>query len=62
MVAALAVAAGDPGGAPAAMDASRSGDDSAFWRPSSWAVYDAGQTCGLSTKGYFGAVFDGRYV
>ena len=36
------------------------------WRPqtdfSAFAAYDAGHTDGLSTKGYFGAVCDGRYV
>ena len=25
-------------------------------------AYDASSTCGLDTRGYFGAVFDGRYV
>jgi len=29
---------------------------------SSWSAYDAGKTCGLTTVGYYGAVFDGRYV
>ncbi|MFA6049053.1 MAG: helicase HerA-like domain-containing protein [Candidatus Micrarchaeia archaeon] len=33
-----------------------------FTTAGSWAAYDAGNTGGLSTKGYFGAVFDGRYV
>ena len=28
----------------------------------SWAGYDAGSTEGLATRGYYGAVFDGRYV
>jgi len=28
----------------------------------SWAAYDASITSGLSTKGYLGGVFDGRYV
>lgn len=28
----------------------------------SWAGYDAGSTAGLATRGYYGAVFDGRYV
>ncbi|MEC7226966.1 MAG: hypothetical protein VXW00_08860, partial [Candidatus Latescibacterota bacterium] len=36
------------------------------WRPrtdfSAFTAYDAGHTDGLSTKGYFGAVADGRYV
>ena len=36
------------------------------WRPrtdfSAFTAYDAGHTDGLSTKGYFGAVTDGRYV
>ena len=36
------------------------------WRPradfSAFAAYDAGATDGLNTKGYFGAVTDGRYV
>jgi Concanavalin A-like lectin/glucanases superfamily len=33
-----------------------------FVDPVSWEAYDAGTTDGLSTKGYYGAVFDGRYV
>ena len=33
-----------------------------FDSPSSWESYDAGQTDGLTTKGYAGTVFDGRYV
>jgi hypothetical protein len=33
-----------------------------FKSPASWSAYDAGQTDGLNTKGYYGAVFDGRYV
>ncbi|MCZ6680637.1 MAG: DUF2341 domain-containing protein [Candidatus Poribacteria bacterium] len=36
------------------------------WRPrasfESFAGYDAGETDGLNTTGYFGALFDGRYV
>ena len=28
----------------------------------SWQVYDAGETSGLNTKGYYGAVATGRYV
>ena len=28
----------------------------------SWTAYDAGRTSGLNTKGYYGAVFNGRYV
>ena len=32
-------------------------DDSAAWQ-----AHDAGLTDGLTTKGYYGAVFDGRYV
>ena len=35
---------------------------SAFSTASSWHAYDAGTTSGLNTKGYGGAVFDGRYV
>jgi len=34
----------------------------AFHSPDSWHGYDAGNTGGLSTKGYYGAVHDGRYV
>lgn len=30
--------------------------------PDRFAAYDAGNTDGLETKGFFGAVFDGRYV
>ena len=30
--------------------------------PSAWTGYDASDTSGLETKGYYGAVFDGRYV
>ncbi|MDQ7779212.1 MAG: hypothetical protein RDV41_05830, partial [Planctomycetota bacterium] len=33
-----------------------------FKTASSWSAYDAGATDGLNTKGYAGAVFDGRYV
>jgi hypothetical protein len=36
------------------------------WRPldsfDTFAAFDAGQTDGLDSSGYFGAVFDGRYV
>ena len=28
----------------------------------SWSAYDAGNTDGLNTKGFYGAVFDGRFV
>ncbi|MDA0748231.1 MAG: hypothetical protein O2954_17040, partial [bacterium] len=33
-----------------------------FKNPDSWSAYDASNTDGLSTKGYYGAVFDGRYI
>ena len=33
-----------------------------FFDSGSWEGYDAGATNGLNTKGYYGAVFDGRYV
>jgi len=33
-----------------------------FKDPASWLGYDAGNTDGLNTKGYYGAIFDGRYV
>ncbi len=33
-----------------------------FTSPSSWVAYDAGNTSGLSTKGYVGGAFDGQYV
>jgi hypothetical protein len=33
-----------------------------FGQPSSWQAYDAGGTGGLVTRGYYGAVFDGRFV
>ncbi len=33
-----------------------------FRDPSSFSAYDAGHTQGLQTRGYYGAVFDGRYV
>lgn len=33
-----------------------------FTNASSWALYDAGLTDGLSCKGFQGAVFDGRFV
>jgi hypothetical protein len=33
-----------------------------FSSGSSWSSFDAGNIGGLSTKGYFGGVFDGRYV
>jgi hypothetical protein len=33
-----------------------------FHDPVSWLGYDAGATGGLNTKGYYGAVFDGRSI
>jgi len=33
-----------------------------FMDGAAWAAYDAGQTSGLTAKGYDGAIFDGRYV
>lgn len=33
-----------------------------FKEQASWASYDAGKTDGLESRGYAGAVFDGRYV
>jgi hypothetical protein len=33
-----------------------------FQDPDSWAAYDAGFAGGIDTKGYDGAVFDGKYV
>lgn len=33
-----------------------------FKAASSWRAYDASNTSGLQTRGYYGAVFDGRYV
>ena len=33
-----------------------------FGDPKSWSAYDAGNTSGLNTKGYYGAVAAGRYV
>jgi len=33
-----------------------------FQRAESWAAHDAGNTSNLRTRGYYGAVFDGRYV
>jgi len=33
-----------------------------FKSPDSWQAYDASDTAGLNCKGYYGAVFDGRYV
>jgi len=34
----------------------------AFKDKASWQAYDAGQTDGMETKGYYGAGFDGRYI
>ncbi len=34
----------------------------AFDDPRAWQAYDASSTDGLTTTGYYGAVFDGRYV
>ena len=34
----------------------------AFEDPQSWAARDARETSGLDTRGYYGAVFDGRHV
>ncbi|MAE68138.1 MAG: hypothetical protein CMJ18_28140 [Phycisphaeraceae bacterium] len=33
-----------------------------FASASGWSAYDASATSGLQTRGYYGAVFDGRYV
>jgi len=33
-----------------------------FKDPKSYTAYDASQTSGLETRGYYGAAFDGRYV
>lgn len=33
-----------------------------FKDPESWSAYDASTTDGLVCKGYYGAVFDGRYI
>lgn len=33
-----------------------------FKDSAAWQAYDAGNTDGLNTKGYYGAAFDGRYV
>lgn len=33
-----------------------------FKDPASWSAYNAARTSGLETVGYYGAVFDGRYV
>ena len=33
-----------------------------FTNRTSWMVYDAGNIMGLSTKGYIGGAYDGRYV
>lgn len=33
-----------------------------FTNAASWDAYDAGNTGGLETKGYFGAAFDGTYI
>jgi hypothetical protein len=33
-----------------------------FTSSGSWSAYDAGSTSGLNTKGFFGGVFDGRYI
>src|SRR5688572_26290151 len=35
---------------------------SRFDDPASYAAHDASRTAGLSTKGYYGGVFDGRFV
>jgi hypothetical protein len=35
---------------------------SAFSNSASWQAFDAGNTSGLNTMGYAGAVFDGRYI
>jgi hypothetical protein len=33
-----------------------------FKEKNSWKAYDAGNTSGLTTRGYYGAVFDGTYI
>ena len=33
-----------------------------FTNPDSWSAYDAENTNSLDTKGFYGGVFDGRYV
>src|SRR5262249_46503913 len=35
---------------------------SAFSNSTSWQAFDAGNTSGLTTTGYTGGVFDGRYI
>ena len=35
---------------------------SPFDNPKNWSAFDAGETDGLDTKGYFGTVSDGRYI
>jgi len=34
----------------------------AFKKLESWTAYGAGETDGLNTKGYYGAVYDGRFI
>ena len=34
----------------------------AFKDATAWEAYDAGETSGLNTKGYYGAIADGRYI
>lgn len=55
----LGSAQGD-GSEGAAADAAKAG--AAFKKASAWSAFNAGSVDGLSTKGYFGEVFDGRYV
>jgi len=33
-----------------------------FKTPANWQAYDADKTDGLATRGFYGAVFDGRYI
>ena len=40
----------------------RNGPDDRFTDSANWEAFDAGNIGGLTTKGYFGAAFDGRYV
>jgi hypothetical protein len=55
---------GQDGGLDGGPDAGPDGgqSDNEFTNAANWSAFDASNTGGLSTRGYFGGVFDGRYV
>ncbi len=55
-------AVGDDDTAPDDDDSAADPPDDRFTDPDNWSAFDASAIDGLVTRGYFGAVFDGRWV